>query len=46
MIIIECSWCDSELALETIDATSVDCPDCGVSVDIAQDDLTALPIAA
>jgi Zn finger protein HypA/HybF involved in hydrogenase expression len=46
MIIIECAWCDGELALETIDATSVDCPDCGISIDIAQDDDTRLPIAA
>ena len=46
MIIIECAWCDAELALETIDATSVDCPDCGISIDIAQDDDTRLPIAA
>ena len=47
MIIIECAWCDSELALETIDAVSVDCPDCGVSLDIAPGDSpTQLPIAA
>jgi Zn finger protein HypA/HybF involved in hydrogenase expression len=46
MIIIECSWCDGELALEAIDAQSVDCPDCGVSLDIAPDDSTQLPAAA
>ena len=46
MIIIECSCCDGELALEAIDAMSVDCPDCGVSLDIAPDDSTRLPVAA
>jgi hypothetical protein len=46
MIIIECSWCDGELALEAIDAQSVDCPDCGISLDIAPDDSTQLPAAA
>jgi hypothetical protein len=46
MIIIECAWCDGELALEAIDATSVDCPDCGISLDIAPDDSTTLLAAA
>jgi hypothetical protein len=46
MIIIECSWCDGELALEAIDAQSVDCPDCGISLDLAPDDSTQLPAAA
>ena len=46
MIIIECAWCDAELALEAIDATSVDCPDCGISLDIAPDDATQLQAAA
>jgi predicted RNA-binding Zn-ribbon protein involved in translation (DUF1610 family) len=46
MIIIECAWCDGELALEAIDAVSVDCPDCGISLDIAPDDTTRLPAAA
>ena len=46
MIIIECSWCDGELALEAIDAVSVDCPNCGISLDIAQDDSIQLPAAA
>jgi Zn finger protein HypA/HybF involved in hydrogenase expression len=46
MIIIECAWCDGELALEAIDATSVDCPDCGISLDIAPDDSTKLLAAA
>ena len=46
MIYIECSWCDGDLAIESIDATSVDCPDCGVTVDIAVDEPTGLPVAA
>jgi hypothetical protein len=37
MIIIECSWCDGEVALDGLDATSVDCPECLVSVEIAAD---------
>jgi predicted RNA-binding Zn-ribbon protein involved in translation (DUF1610 family) len=46
MIIIECAWCDGELALEAMDAVSVDCPDCGVSLDIAPDDPIHFPVAA
>jgi hypothetical protein len=46
MIIIECVWCDGELAIEAIDAESVDCPDCGISLDIAPDVSTQLPVAA
>ncbi|HEY8632161.1 MAG TPA: hypothetical protein VIL50_03330 [Candidatus Limnocylindrales bacterium] len=43
MIIIECSWCDAELALETLVETSVDCPDCRVTIDLAPDaDLIAV----
>ena len=37
MIFIECSWCEAEVALDSLDATSVDCPDCLVSVEIAPD---------
>ena len=37
MIIIECSWCDGDVAVEGLDATSVDCPECRVSVEIASD---------
>lgn len=37
MITIECSWCDADLTLERIDATSVECPDCLVSVEFAPD---------
>ena len=37
MIIIECAWCDAELAVETLAETSVDCPECRVTVDLAPD---------
>jgi hypothetical protein len=37
MIIIECTWCDAELALESLVETSVDCPDCRITVDLAPD---------
>jgi len=37
MITFECSWCDGELALETLDATSVECPECRITVEIAPD---------
>ena len=37
MITIECSWCDAELVLESLDAVSVDCAECRISVGIAAD---------
>ena len=37
MITIECTWCDADLALDSLDATSVDCPDCRITVEIAVD---------
>jgi hypothetical protein len=37
MITIECTWCEAELALDSLDATSVDCADCRITVDIATD---------
>ena len=37
MITIECTWCDANLVLDSLDATVVDCPDCRVSVDISAD---------
>jgi hypothetical protein len=45
MIFIECSWCDAEVAVDSLDATSVDCPECLVSVEIASDP-EALALAA
>jgi hypothetical protein len=37
MITIECTWCDADLVLDDLDASSVDCPDCRVTIDIASD---------
>jgi len=37
MITIDCTWCDAALALDSLDATSVDCADCRITVDIATD---------
>lgn len=45
MITIECTWCDGELTLESLDATSVDCAECRITVDIAPDS-ESLAIAA
>jgi hypothetical protein len=45
MITIECSWCDAELALDDLDATSVECADCWIVVEFAPDP-EALAIAA
>ena len=45
MITIECSWCDAELVLDSLDATSVDCADCRISVEFAPDP-ESLAIAA
>jgi hypothetical protein len=46
MITLECAWCEAELTIEGLDATSVDCPECSVSVELAPDAETTLPIAA
>lgn len=37
MILIECTWCEADLALGALDATSIECPDCRYTVDIAPD---------
>ena len=37
MITIECSWCETDLVLESIDATAAECPDCLVTVEFAPD---------
>ena len=46
MITFECVWCDGELTIDGLDATSVECPDCSVSVELAPDDTITLPAAA
>ena len=35
MIHIECPWCEAELVVASLDAPSVDCPDCLVSVEFS-----------
>ena len=35
MILIECTWCDAELVLASLDALSVDCPNCRVTVEFS-----------
>ncbi|HUQ79319.1 MAG TPA: hypothetical protein VM427_10685 [Patescibacteria group bacterium] len=35
MILIECSWCETELVLASLDVPSVDCPACHVSVEFS-----------
>jgi predicted RNA-binding Zn-ribbon protein involved in translation (DUF1610 family) len=37
MITFECTWCDGELAIESVEATSLECPDCRIVVEIAPD---------
>ena len=37
MITIECTWCDADLALDSLDEAVVDCPDCRITVEIAPD---------
>jgi hypothetical protein len=37
MITIECSWCDADLTIEGLDATSVECADCRIVVELAPD---------
>ena len=47
MITIECTWCDAELALETLVEMRVDCPDCRITIDIAPDpDTIVVAVAA
>jgi hypothetical protein len=45
MILIECAWCESELALESLDAATVECADCRVTLEFASDP-EALALAA
>ncbi len=46
MIYIECAWCDTEVAVDGLDATSVECPDCNVTVDIVRDEPQPILVAA
>jgi len=44
MITFECAWCDGEMAMESLDADRVECPDCAITFEIAPDTTTTLPI--
>jgi hypothetical protein len=46
MIYIECAWCETEVAVDGLDATSVECADCNVIVEIARDEIHPISVAA
>jgi hypothetical protein len=46
MIYIECAWCETEVAVDGLDATSVECADCNVIVEIARDEPHTISVAA
>ncbi len=46
MIYIECAWCETEVAMDGLDATSVECTDCNVTVEIARDETHPISVAA
>ena len=46
MITLECAWCEAELTLDGLDATSIDCPECVVSVDFPLDNAPTISLAA
>ena len=46
MITIECTWCDADLTIDSLDAPSVDCPDCRITVELAPDPDQPIAIAA
>jgi len=37
MIHIECTWCEADLVLASLDAPSVDCPACRITVEFASE---------
>jgi hypothetical protein len=37
MITLECAWCDAELTLDELDATTIECADCRIVVEISPD---------
>jgi DNA-directed RNA polymerase subunit RPC12/RpoP len=46
MITFECAWCEAELTIDSLDATSVECSDCSISIDFAPDEPTITSVAA
>jgi hypothetical protein len=37
MITLECAWCDADVTIDSLEQSTVDCPDCLVTVEIAPD---------
>lgn len=46
MITLECPWCEGDVTIAGLDATSVECPECSISVELAPDEIRSLPVAA
>jgi hypothetical protein len=46
MITLECAWCDGDVTMDSLEQTTIDCPDCRVSVEIAPDPDAAIALAA
>ena len=46
MITLECVLCEGDVTIESLAATSVDCPDCLTTVDFAADEPTTAILAA
>jgi hypothetical protein len=37
MITLECAWCDADVTIDSLGQSTVDCPDCLVTVEVAPD---------
>jgi hypothetical protein len=46
MITFECVLCEGDVTIDSLDAMSVECPDCSITIDFAPDTNPALPVAA
>jgi hypothetical protein len=46
MITSECVWCEGDVTIDGLDATSIECPECSVTVEFAPDDHAPLAAAA
>jgi hypothetical protein len=46
MITFECIWCENELTIEALDATSAECAECSVVVEFARDEPSPIAVAA
>ena len=45
MITLECVLCEGDVRIDSLAATSVDCPDCWTSVEFADEPIIALAAA-